>query len=233
MESEDIRRVVDVWAEEYAGLSRLPFVSYVQIFENKGRTMGCSNPHPHGQIWAQRSVPVEPSKETKRMRQYHRTNRRCLLCDYLKVELKEKVRLVCENDGFVAVVPFWAVWPFEILVMSRRHVNNIVALNDGERNTLADIMKQVTVRYDNLFRISFPYSSGIHQAPTDGVRHPEWHIHLHFLPPLLRSATIRKYMVGYEMLGNPQRDTAPESSAERLRKLKPIHYKEALVDGSS
>jgi UDPglucose--hexose-1-phosphate uridylyltransferase len=181
--------------------------------------MGASNPHPHGQIWAQQSVPLEPARETERMREHFTRHGRTLLDDYLRAELRLDERIVCANDGFVALVPFWAVWPFETLVVSRRPAANLSALNDAERDQLADVVKRLVARYDNLFDVTFPYSAGIHQAPTDGQPHPEWHLHMHFYPPLLRSATVRKFLVGYEMLGEPQRDITPESAAERLRAL--------------
>jgi UDPglucose--hexose-1-phosphate uridylyltransferase len=181
--------------------------------------MGCSNPHPHGQVWAQSSVPREPALEMARQREYFDRRNRTLLGDYLALELTRNERVVCANDGFVALVPFWAVWPFETLVVSRRPVSHLGELTDGERDQLADVVKRLVTRYDNLFGIDFPYSAGIHQAPTDGTTHPEWHLHLHFYPPLLRSATVRKFLVGYEMLGEPQRDLSPEAAAERLRAL--------------
>lgn len=214
-----LRSVVDVWAEEFERLGSRPDIGYVQVFENKGETMGCSNPHPHGQIWAQRSVPLIPAREGERQADYFAGHGRTLLEDYLRLELEREERIVCANDAFVALVPFWAVWPFETLVVSRRAVPDLLALEDAERDGLADILKRLTTRYDNLFGVSFPYSAGLHQAPTDGQPHPEWHLHMHFFPPLLRSATVRKFMVGYEMLGEPQRDVTPESSAGRLRAL--------------
>jgi UDPglucose--hexose-1-phosphate uridylyltransferase len=215
----DIRRVVDVWAAQYEELGARPDIGHVQIFENKGAMMGASNPHPHGQIWAQQSVPLEPARETGRMQEHLTRHGRTLLHDYLNAELRLDERIVCANDGFVALVPFWAVWPFETLVVSRRPVPDLSALNDTERDQLADVVKRLVARYDNLFDVTFPYSAGIHQAPTDGQPHPEWHLHMHFYPPLLRSATVRKFLVGYEMLGEPQRDITPESAAERLRAL--------------
>jgi UDPglucose--hexose-1-phosphate uridylyltransferase len=215
----DIRRVVDVWAAQYEELGARPDIGHVQIFENKGAMMGASNPHPHGQIWAQQSVPLEPARETERMREHFTRHGRTLLDDYLRAELRLDERVVCANDGFVALVPFWAVWPFETLVVSRRPVATLGALDDAERDQLADVVKRLVARYDNLFDVTFPYSAGIHQAPTDGQPHPEWHLHMHFYPPLLRSATVRKFLVGYEMLGEPQRDITPEGAAERLRAL--------------
>jgi UDPglucose--hexose-1-phosphate uridylyltransferase len=215
----EIRRVVEVWTDEYLTLGARDDIANVQIFENKGQVMGASNPHPHGQIWAQSSVPREPALETARQREHHDRHHRTLLGDYLALELERGDRLVCANDGFVALVPFWAVWPFETMIISRRAVPHLGELTDTERDQLADIVKRLTARYDNLFEISFPYSAGIHQAPTDGAPHPEWHLHLHFYPPLLRSATVRKFLVGYEMLGEPQRDLTAEAAAERLRAL--------------
>ncbi|HYJ78266.1 MAG TPA: UDP-glucose--hexose-1-phosphate uridylyltransferase [Longimicrobiaceae bacterium] len=219
MEPGAIRGVVDVWAEEYARLGARPEIGHVQVFENKGELMGCSNPHPHGQVWAQRSVPLLPAREGERQAAHFARHGRTLLADYLALETARGERLVCANDHFVALVPFWALWPFETLVASRRPLPHLAALDDGERDALADILRRLTARYDNLFGVPFPYSAGVHQAPTDGAAHPEWHLHLHFLPPLLRSATVRKFMVGYELLAEPQRDLTPESAAERLRAL--------------
>ncbi|HYD54469.1 MAG TPA: UDP-glucose--hexose-1-phosphate uridylyltransferase [Gemmatimonadaceae bacterium] len=213
----ELRAVVDLWAEETARLGARPEIGHVQIFENKGEIMGCSNPHPHGQVWAQRTVPREAAREGGRQAEHHARHGRTLLADYLALELSLEERVVCANDGFVALVPFWAVWPFELLVVSRRPLAHLEALDDAERDQLADIVHRVTTRYDGLFDVSFPYSAGIHQAPTDGLAHPEWHLHLHFYPPLLRSATVRKFLVGYEMLGEPQRDLTPELAAARLR----------------
>lgn len=226
MTTTELRQVVDVWAEEYARLAAHPDIGYVQIFENKGLMMGCSNPHPHGQVWATETVPGEPAKELAQQRAYRERNGKCLLCTYLELELTLRERIICENDHFVALVPFWAVWPFETLVLPRRHCGALPALCDPERDALADLFRLVTVRYDNLFETSFPYSMGWHQAPTDGEQHEGWHLHAHFFPPLLRSAEVKKYMVGFEMLGNPQRDITAESAAERLRALPETHYRQ-------
>lgn len=219
--------VVDLWAEEYLRLGSRDDIGHVQIFENKGPMMGCSNPHPHGQIWAQRSLPHESARELDALRAHHDRHGRTLLADYLTLELARDERIVCANDGFVALVPFWAVWPFETLIVSRRPVPHLGALTDAERRQLADILRRLTTRYDNLFETSFPYSAGVHQAPTDGASHPEAHLHLHFHPPLLRSATIRKFLVGYEMLGEPQRDLTAEMAAARLRAESEVLYRAA------
>jgi UDPglucose--hexose-1-phosphate uridylyltransferase len=219
MDLPDIRRVVDTWADQYVELGGLPWVRHVQIFENRGAMMGASNPHPHGQIWANERLPNEPGKELREQRVYAAASGGCLLCDYLALELREEQRLVCSNQYFVALVPFWAVWPFETLVLPREHHDALPTLTPAERDALADILRRLTRRYDRLFGVSFPYSMGFHQRPTDGVAYPEWHLHAHFYPPLLRSATVRKFMVGYEMLAQPQRDITPESAAERLRAL--------------
>jgi UDPglucose--hexose-1-phosphate uridylyltransferase len=224
METEAIRRVVDLWTSEYSQLAADPSINHVLIFENRGEMMGCSNPHPHGQIWAQRSIPNETARELECMRSYHARTGRTLLGDYASLELESGTRVVCENEGFVAVVPFWAIWPFETLVIARRPVPSLLELTREERNDLADLLKRLTTRYDNLFGTMFPYSAGIHQAPVDGDAHPEWHLHMHFEPPLLRSATVRKFMVGYELLAEAQRDVTPESSAERLRDSSETHY---------
>ncbi len=228
MDVSDIRKVVDLWTEQFAELGSRSDINYVQIFENKGAMMGCSNPHPHGQIWAERTVPGEPARETLHMKRYFEKKGSSMLADYLAHELEAEERLVCANEHFVALVPFWAVWPFETLVIARRHVPNLPALSEDEKQGLADLLKRLTTRYDNLFRISFPYSAGLHQAPTDGSDHPEWHLHMHFYPPLLRSATVKKFMVGYEMLGMPQRDISAEAGAERLRALSETHYKQQV-----
>lgn len=227
MDASAIRQVVDLWTAQYADLGSRDFIHYVQIFENKGQMMGCSNPHPHGQIWAQRTIPDEPARETLQMQHHYAQHHRSLLTDYLAQELEAEARLVCANEHFVALVPFWAVWPFETMVISRRHVASLLEMDDAEKDALADLLRRLTTRYDNLFEVSFPYSAGLHQAPTDGEAHPEWHFHMHFYPPLLRSATVKKFMVGYELLGMPQRDLTPEVSAARLRALSDVHYKAA------
>lgn len=217
MTTPEIRKVVDAWVQEYQDLGAKDFIHYVQIFENKGAIMGCSNPHPHGQIWAQESIPDEPLKKQNAQRQYWEKHGTTLLGDYLSAELEKKERILFENAGFVALVPFWAVWPFEAMIIPKRAMPSIVQLSDSEKTELADAYRQLAAMYDRLFQTSFPYSSGIHQSPTDGQPHPEWHFHLVFYPPLLRSATVKKFMVGYEMLANPQRDITPERAAEMLR----------------
>jgi UDPglucose--hexose-1-phosphate uridylyltransferase len=224
MEPASIRRVVEAWTEEYRRLGE--DCRYVQIFENRGAMMGASNPHPHGQIWATEHVPDEPAAETAALEGYRSAQGSCLLCDYTRRELGEGVRVICENDAFLAVVPWWAVWPFETLVLAKRHVRSLLDFGEAEREGLAGILKQLTTRYDNLFETSFPYTMGFHQAPCDGEPHDEWHFHAHFYPPLLRSATVRKYMVGFEMLGMPQRDITAESAAERLRAVPAVHFME-------
>ncbi|MDE3088365.1 MAG: UDP-glucose--hexose-1-phosphate uridylyltransferase, partial [Chloroflexota bacterium] len=198
----EIRRVVDVWVDQTRELGALDFVDYVQVFENKGAAMGASNPHPHCQVWASEHVPTEPTKELRATAKYLRAHDSCLLCDYLKSELVIGERIVLQNDHFVVLVPFWAVWPFETLVLARRHIGALPEMTDAERDALADLIKQLTTRYDNLFEVSFPYSMGWHQSPTNGAAHAtrESHLHAHYYPPLLRSATVRKFMVGYEML---------------------------------
>lgn len=214
----EIRRVVDSWVEQYQSLGALPSVNYVQIFENRGAMMGCSNPHPHCQIWASASIPNEPAQEQTSLAGYRRRRRACLLCDYLALE-SGRERLVYQNERFAVLVPFWALWPFETLLISRRHVAALDELTEAERNDLARAVRDLAVRYDRLFEVAFPYSMGFHQRPTDGASHREWHLHAHYYPPLLRSATIRKFMVGYEMLATPQRDLTAEEAAARLRSL--------------
>ena len=225
MTTEQIRKVVDLWCAEYTTLGAIDFINYVQIFENKGAIMGCSNPHPHGQIWAQESIPDEPLKKQHAQTRYFEQNSRTLLADYLTEELHKKERIICENAHFVVLVPFWAVWPFEAMIVPRRPMSRITDMTDDEKTAYADALQQLTIRYDNLFETSFPYSAGIHQAPTDGNEHTAWHWHHTFYPPLLRSATVKKFMVGYEMLANPQRDITPEQAAKRLRDVANVHYK--------
>jgi len=270
MPVEDIRRVVDVWAEQTVELGQR--YRWVQVFENKGAVMGCSNPHPHGQVWAGSALPHEPAKEDRQQRAYFEQHGRPLLLDYGELELglarsgdrpeqgglarsgdrpeqetgDRPERLVAQNDHWLAVVPYWALWPFEILLLPRRHVLRLPDLGDAERDALADILKRLLTRYDNLFDTSFPYSMGWHGAPTgatetlrvspvddsqlstpkpEGSGWDHWQLHAHFYPPLLRSATVKKFMVGYEMLGEPQRDLTAEQAAARLREKSEIHYK--------
>lgn len=224
METAEIEGVVRAWQSEYMDLGSRDFIRYVQIFENKGAVMGCSNPHPHGQIWAQSSLPTLVQKTQDHLLAYYEQNGRSLLADYLKEELAIQERIVFENDHFAVLVPFWATWPFETLIVSKRPFGRITDMTDDEVASYADAIKRLTTRYDNLFNTSFPYSAGLHQAPTDGQPHPEWHFHMHFYPPLLRSASVKKFMVGYEMLGESQRDITPEKSAAMLRDLSEVHY---------
>jgi len=231
MKAEEVRLVVDAWTDQYRDLGALPWVSHVQIFENRGAMMGASNPHPHCQIWANEELPNLSAREEAALREYQSEQDKCLLCAYLALELEIGARIVCENDGFVALVPYWAIWPFETLVLSRRHAASLVDLREKERSDLAGILRRLTIRYDNLFESAFPYSMGFHQRPTDKREHPEWHLHAHYFPPLLRSAAVQKFMVGYELLGTPQRDITPESAAERLRLASEIHYLDPRQSG--
>ncbi len=218
-----IRRVVDMWGDQVMELGQT--YRWVQVFENKGSAMGASNPHPHGQIWAHDHLPNEVAKEEARQRAYYAEHSSPLLVDYAHLEAEQGERIVVENADWLAVVPFWAMWPFEILLLPRRPVLHLPDLTNGERDSLADILKQLLTRYDNLFETSFPYSMGWHGAPRDAADYSHWQLHAHFYPPLLRSATVRKFMVGYEMLGEAQRDLTPEQAAERLRGLSDVHYK--------
>lgn len=217
MNVADIRLVVDAWVAEYQNLAAREEVGYVQIFENRGAIMGASNPHPHCQIWASANVPHLVTTEQESQLAHKRANGSCLLCDYAALERQQKERVVVENDHFLAVVPFWAVWPFETMIVSLRHFGAMPGLTNDERGALSEILQRITSRYDNLFQSPFPYSMGFHQQPSDRSPHEEWHFHAHFFPPLLRSATVRKFMVGYELLATPQRDITPEIAAERLR----------------
>ena len=224
MTREEIRPVIEAWTREYVELGGLDWIEYVQIFENRGAMMGASNPHPHGQIWSTGFVPDEPAAETNAQRDHLARTGHCLLCDYVETERSADKRVIFQNEHFVALVPWWAVWPFEVLLVSRRHLGSLPELIDEQRDGLAEALKRLTTRYDNLFETSFPYTMGFHQAPTDGGAHPEWHFHAHFYPPLLRSATVRKFMVGFEMLGMPQRDITPEGAAQRLRDCSEQHF---------
>ena len=226
MDISSIEEVIGVWAEQYEALGREDYINHVQIFENRGQAMGCSNPHPHGQIWANETVTVIPQKEMDRQKQYLADHDSCLLCDYLAEEVKQEERVVISNDSFAVLVPFWAVWPFEVMIIPRRHVGSLSELDQQERRDLAHIMKRFGIRLDNLFMTHTPYSMGFHQKPTDGEVHPEWHLHMHYLPPLLRSATVKKFMVGYELLSTVQRDITAETSAARLKNLTEVHFSE-------
>jgi UDPglucose--hexose-1-phosphate uridylyltransferase len=220
-----VEAVVSTWADQTRQLGGVEGIHYVQVFENKGEMMGCSNPHPHSQIWSTSYLPNEPAKELAALMEYQARHNGCLLCHTLHAELADGARVFAVNDHFVALAPYWAVWPFETLVISRSHLGSLTDLNASQISGLASILRQVTVRYDNLFEVSFPYSMGFHQAPVDGASYPQCHLHAHFYPPLLRSATVRKFMVGFEMLAMPQRDLTPETAAERLRAASPTHYR--------
>ena len=224
MEVEAIDKVIALWQREYKELGAKEDINHIQIFENKGAVMGCSNPHPHGQIWAQRTIPQEVSKKCQNLSEYFENNKTSLLSDYLKQELQAKERIVVETEYFVALVPYWAIWPYEVMIIPRKQHRSILSLSVQERKDYAKIIKAVTIKYDNLFKISFPYSSGIHQAPTDGRDWESWHFHMSFYPPLLRSATVKKFMVGYEMFATPQRDITAEMAADTLRNLPDLHY---------
>lgn len=230
MEVEDITKVIKIWKKEYLELGAGENINYVQIFENKGAIMGCSNPHPHGQIWSQSSIPTEVLKKSVKLKEYWSENERSLLADYLKQELEAGERILEENEHFVALVPYWAVWPFEAMIIPKRHLQHIGQLNAAEEKSYAEILKKLCIKYDNLFETSFPYSSGIHQAPTDEKEYPEWHFHMSFYPPLLRSATVKKFMVGYEMFAGPQRDITAEEAAKRLNEVSEVHYSKAKTN---
>jgi UDPglucose--hexose-1-phosphate uridylyltransferase len=212
-----LRAVVDAWAHEYAALGALANVDTVTIFENRGAMMGASSPHPHCQVWAQSRVPSEQLKESRALEERARSSGKCLLCEYVAYERAAHERLIYENEHVVVIVPFWATWPFEALLLTRRHAGSIDTCSGEERDAIADALRALTIRYDRLFAAPFPYSMGWHQHPTDGSRHEAWHAHAHYYPPLLRSANVRKFMVGYELLAEPQRDITAEEAARRLR----------------
>jgi UDPglucose--hexose-1-phosphate uridylyltransferase len=219
MEVEDIKKVVHAWQKEYIELGTNESINYVQIFENKGAVMGCSNPHPHGQIWSQSTLPNEVYKKEHQQKEYFAKNKSSLLGDYLQQELAAKERIIFQNDDFVVLIPFWAIWPFEAMIAPKKAQKSILELSDAEAKNYAEAISVITQLYDKLFNTSFPYSSGIHQAPTNGEENEHWHWHMSFYPPLLRSATVKKFMVGYEMFGSPQRDITAEIAANRLREL--------------
>ncbi len=231
MSQVEVEAVIQTWIAQTLDLGSREFINYVQVFENRTAMMGASSPHPHSQFWTTSVVPVEPAKELAAQSDYLHTHGSCLLCDYLAAEAMSGERVVCANDHFTALVPFWAIWPFEVLLVANRHTGALSDFMQSEVTGLADILRRLTARYDNLFEVTFPYSMGFHQAPTDGkasnfsAAHPEWHFHAHYYPPLLRSATVRKFMVGFEMLGMPQRDITPETAAERLRETSEVHYR--------
>ena len=215
---KEMLNVINTWNSEYRMLSKLDWINHIQIFENKGDVMGCSNSHPHGQVWAQSSIPTEVEKETIQQKKYFKQSNSILLMDYLKQEIDEEERIVINSDHFVVLVPYWAVWPFETMILPKSHYKNLTDLNNEEKQDLANILILLSKTYDAVFGNSFPYSMGIHQAPCDGKYYNEWQLHFHFYPPLLRSATVKKFMVGYEMMANPQRDITAEFAAKRLRK---------------
>lgn len=221
MTVDQIRPVVDTWVDQIHELS--PRFDWVQVFENRGAQMGASNPHPHGQLWAMTRLPDEVALEDRQQREWHAELGAPLLAHYCDQEASDE-RVVIDNEHWVAVVPFWAVWPFEILLLPRRHVRRLPELGDAERTALADVLRRLLVRYDNLFAHPFPYSMGWHGAPGTGGDDDHWQLHAHFYPPLLRSATVRKFMVGFEMLGEAQRDLTAEEAAQRLRAVAAEHY---------
>ena len=223
MDEHAVEDVIDVWADQTEELGAT--YQWVQVFENRGAAMGASNPHPHGQIWASSSVPTLVATEDEMQRTYRERSGGVMLADYAAQESDAGVRVIVENDEWLIVVPYWAVWPFESIVLPRRHVTRITGLDPSQRRDLASSLKEALTRYDNLFSTAFPYSMGWHGAPFDGEDDRHWQLHAHIYPPLLRSATVRKFMVGYELLAEPQRDLTPESAAERLREVPAEHYR--------
>jgi UDPglucose--hexose-1-phosphate uridylyltransferase len=219
MDPKDITKVVQAWQNEYKSLGANPKINYVQIFENKGAVMGCSNPHPHGQVWSQSTLPNEVEKKDRQQKNYYKKHISSLLGDYLYQELEKQERIIFENESFVLLIPFWAVWPFETMIVPKRTQKSILEMTNTETNHFAEAISVLTKAYDKLFNTSFPYSSGIHQAPTNGEVNNHWHWHMSFYPPLLRSATVKKFMVGYEMFGSPQRDITAEIANKMLKEL--------------
>lgn len=228
MTINEILLVIKLWKDEYEDLGSLKSINHIQIFENKGEIMGCSNAHPHGQIWAQKGIPKEVEKKQFHQKEYYKKNNKSLLLDYINQELELKERIICENNSFVALVPYWAVWPFETMIVPKKHHKCILSFSENELVDYARILKKLTTKYDNLFNTSFPYSAGIHQSPTNNKKNEEWHMHMSFYPPLLRSADIKKFMVGYEMFAEPQRDITAEIAAEKLRNCSEKHFTKSM-----
>jgi UDPglucose--hexose-1-phosphate uridylyltransferase len=229
MDRPAIRQVVDLWAEETRSLGARDDIGYVQVFENKGAVMGASNPHPHCQAWATGGVPLIPSRKLASQSAYLAAHGQDLLGDYLAEERRSGERLVCANEHWTVIVPYWAVWPFETIVVPTRRVPDLPSLTSEEKDALADVLKRLNARYDNLFHVSFPYSMGWHGRPADDAEHPEWRLHGVYFPPLLRSATVRKFLVGYELTAEPQRDLTAETAAARLREMSETHYRNAAT----
>jgi UDPglucose--hexose-1-phosphate uridylyltransferase len=223
MEVAQLRAAVDAWAGEYQRLGAIPWIGYVQIFENHGAIGGASSHHPHSQIWASADMPEDPAAEQKNQKTYAERHGSCLLCDYLRLESSLRERIIFENDGFVALVPYWAVWPYETMILAKRHFGDLSAMEPAERDLFADMMKRLATRYDNLFEMDFPHSMAMHQSPTDGAPHPEWHFHAHYYSPM-RSAEVQKVMAAYELGAGRERDDLPEQAAQALRAASEIHY---------
>ncbi|MBT8359703.1 MAG: UDP-glucose--hexose-1-phosphate uridylyltransferase [Deltaproteobacteria bacterium] len=223
MKLYDLLKVVDVWKSQTEELNKK--YCWVQIFENKGEIMGCSNPHPHGQIWASDFIPTEPTKEDRCQKEYQDEYKENLLLRYIANEQGKKERIVAENDQWICLVPYWAIWPFETLLVPKRHTLRFSDIDENQSRDLTFIMKELLVKYDNLFQTSFPYSMGWHGAPANGKNNDHWQLHAHYYPPLLRSSDVKKFMVGYEMLGCPQRDILPEQAAKMISSQSEIHYK--------
>lgn len=224
--TQEIEAVIKCWQDQTNELSNQ--YNWIQIFENKGSMMGCSNPHPHGQVWAQKSLPSLAATKNQHLANYFKSHGSPLLLDYAERELKASERVVCVNEDWLVVVPYWAAWPFETLVLPRFEVKRITDLTEKQAKSLAEILLEITIKYDNLFLCSFPYSMGWHGAPYGECEQDGWTLHAHFFPPLLRSASIKKFMVGYELMAESQRDITPEQAAERLRSAPTTHYKEGV-----
>ena len=231
MSNLQVAGIIDFWVDEYKMLRQEGKYASIQIFENRGALMGCSNPHPHGQLWANEHLPTLWEKELKSQQGYFKKHKRPLLLDYLERELEKKERLIYENDSFVVLIPFWAFWPFETMILPRFPMDSLEQLDEGQKNHLAQALRSLTCRYDNLFMTDFPYSMGMHSKPLKDDS-PGWQFHFHFYPPLLRSAQIKKFMVGYELLAMAQRDITAESAASRLADLSDIHFTQEKNNGA-
>ncbi len=229
METSNILEIIQTWREQYNELGKYPFINYVQIFENKGAMMGCSNPHPHGQIWAEEIIPNLPQLELKNQSEYFKKNNSFMLLDYAKYEEEADQRVVFKNDDFIVVVPHWATWPYETMILPlNKPFTNLNDLSPENDKNLAQAINILAIKYDNLFKTNFPYSMGLHQEPTNSEQYVGNVMHFHFFPPLLRSATVKKFMVGYELLAMAQRDITAETAAKQLRELSSTHYLNSL-----
>jgi UDPglucose--hexose-1-phosphate uridylyltransferase len=226
MSQQEICGIITAWESEFRDLGASPDIGYISIFENRGELLGALNPHPHCQVWAHAAVPGLPALETVRQAEYLDKYKTCLLCSYAATEAAMKARIVVENEHFIAVVPFWAAWPYEVLVVPKKHAADITALSPDARTACADMLRRVTVRYDNLHHSPFPYAMAVHQRPLGAYSSSDekWHFHIHFIPPMARNGTTRKFLTACELLVIQKRDNTPEEAARKLRGCADVHF---------